>query len=91
MFALIWGPTIAAVSVVLDHAEDQGIIQQCLEGLKLAAKMAAYHHVDEVSTADLRQHGRTCMPSLRGELPAWHEWGSCELDSVQAGSSLLPS
>lgn len=50
MFALIWGPTIAAVSVVLDHAEDQGIVQQCLQGLKLAAKMAAYHHVDEVST-----------------------------------------
>lgn len=48
MFSLMWGPTIAAVSVILDHAEDLGIVRQALDGLLLAAKMAAFHQVDEV-------------------------------------------
>ncbi|KAK9828895.1 hypothetical protein WJX72_002652 [[Myrmecia] bisecta] len=48
MFSLMWGPTVAAVSVVLDHADDKGIVQQALDGLKLAAKIAAHHQVDEV-------------------------------------------
>ncbi len=28
MFSLIWGPTVAAVSIVLDHAEDESTAQQ---------------------------------------------------------------
>ncbi|KAL0041048.1 hypothetical protein WJX77_003321 [Trebouxia sp. C0004] len=48
MFSLMWGPTVAAVSIVLDHAEDMSTVQQALEGLLQAAKLGAYHHVDEV-------------------------------------------
>jgi hypothetical protein len=48
MFSLMWGPTVAAVSVVLDHAEDVIVVRQALETLQLAAKIAAFHHVDEV-------------------------------------------
>ena len=48
MFRLMWGPTVAAVSVVLDHAEDLGVVRQALDGLLLSAKIAAFHHVDEV-------------------------------------------
>eukprot|EP00884_Botryococcus_braunii_P022699 jgi/Botrbrau1/9112/Bobra.0305s0016.2 len=48
MFSLMWGPTVAAVSVVLDHAEDLGVVRQALDGLLLSAKIASFHHVDEV-------------------------------------------
>lgn len=48
MFSLMWGPTVAAVSVVLDHAEDMATVRQALDGLLQAAKLGAYHHVDEV-------------------------------------------
>eukprot|EP00803_Ostreobium_quekettii_P003636 evm.model.scf_117.13 EVM.evm.TU.scf_117.13 scf_117:109917-120401(+) len=48
MFSLIWGPTVAAVSVVLDQAEDITTVQTALTGLKLAAKIASYYRVDEV-------------------------------------------
>lgn len=48
MFCLIWGPTVAAVSVVLDHADDAAIVRQALDGLTLAARVAAHHNVDEV-------------------------------------------
>ena len=48
MFSLMWGPTVAAVSVVLDHAEDMTTVRQALDGLLQAAKLGAYHHVDEV-------------------------------------------
>lgn len=49
MFSLMWGPTVAAVSVVLDHADDLSIVQQALDGLLQAAKLGTYHHVDEVT------------------------------------------
>jgi len=48
MFCLIWGPTVAAVSVVLDHADDSPTVQMALDGLILAARIAAHHKVDEV-------------------------------------------
>ena len=44
----MWGPTIAAVSVVLDHATEPALIQKALDGLLTAAKIASFHHVDEV-------------------------------------------
>lgn len=50
LFSLMWGPTVAAVSVVLDHAEDLGVVRQALDGLLLSAKIAAFHHVDEVGS-----------------------------------------
>jgi brefeldin A-resistance guanine nucleotide exchange factor 1 len=49
MFTLLWGPTVAAVSVILDHAEDPVIIRQALDGLLLCARIASCHHVDEVA------------------------------------------
>ena len=48
MFGLLWGPTLAAVSVVLDHAEDGATAAQALRGLLLAARIGAAHQVDEV-------------------------------------------
>ncbi len=48
MFALLWGPTVAAVSVVLDHADDGVVIRQALDGLLLCARIASAHHVHEV-------------------------------------------
>lgn len=48
MFCLMWGPTIAAVSVILDHASDPVLIRRALDGLLTAAKIASFHHVDEV-------------------------------------------
>lgn len=48
MFGLVWGPTLAAVSVVLDNASDGGAVRRALDCLLLAARMAAFHQVDEV-------------------------------------------
>lgn len=45
MFGLVWGPTLAAVSVVLDNATDGGAVRRALDCLLLAARMAAYHQV----------------------------------------------
>ena len=47
MFCLMWGPTVAAVSVVLDHASDPLLIRKALDGFLSAAKIASFHHVDE--------------------------------------------
>ena len=47
MFCLMWGPTVAAVSVVLDHASDPILIRKALDGFLSAAKIASFHHVDE--------------------------------------------
>lgn len=48
MFSLMWGPTVAAASVVLDHAEDPAAVRHTLDGLLQAAKVAAFHRVDGV-------------------------------------------
>ncbi len=48
MFRRLWGPTVAAVSVVLDQSEEPAIVSQALDGLLLTARIAAHHHVDEV-------------------------------------------
>lgn len=48
MFELAWGPTLAAVSVLLDNASDPGAVARALNCLLLAAKLAAFHQVEEV-------------------------------------------
>ena len=48
MFMLLWGPTIAAVSVILDHAEDTAIVRQALDSILLCARIASCHRLDEV-------------------------------------------
>jgi hypothetical protein len=59
MFGLIWGPTLAAVSVVLDNASEAGAVQRALDCLLLAARMAAYHQVGGwVGTT-----GKCCWPA----------------------------
>ncbi|EIE18029.1 Sec7-domain-containing protein, partial [Coccomyxa subellipsoidea C-169] len=48
MFALLWGPTVAAVSVILDHSDDISVTRQALDGLLLCARIASAHCIDEV-------------------------------------------
>ncbi|KAK9841755.1 hypothetical protein WJX81_000904 [Elliptochloris bilobata] len=48
MFRRLWGPTVAAVSVVLDQSEEPSTVREALDGLLLTARIAAHHHVDEV-------------------------------------------
>ncbi|KAL6984709.1 hypothetical protein U1Q18_018091 [Sarracenia purpurea var. burkii] len=48
MFAIMVGPTIAAISVVLDHAEHEDVYQTCIDGFLAVAKISACHHLDDV-------------------------------------------
>lgn len=48
MFTLVWGPSVAAISVILDQVEDSTTVSTTLTGLKLAAKIAFFYGVDEV-------------------------------------------
>ncbi|KAK9918480.1 hypothetical protein WJX75_004379 [Coccomyxa subellipsoidea] len=48
MFALLWGPTVAAVSVILDHSDDSAVTRQALDGLLLCARIASSQCIDEV-------------------------------------------
>ncbi|GAB4855750.1 hypothetical protein Ancab_024394 [Ancistrocladus abbreviatus] len=48
MFAIVAGPTIAAMSVVFDHAEDEGVYQTCINGFLAVAKVAAAYHLQDV-------------------------------------------
>eukprot|EP00271_Cylindrocystis_brebissonii_P001385 TRINITY_DN11653_c0_g1_i1.p1 TRINITY_DN11653_c0_g1~~TRINITY_DN11653_c0_g1_i1.p1 ORF type:complete len:1561 (-),score=232.21 TRINITY_DN11653_c0_g1_i1:253-4377(-) len=40
LFGLISGPVIASLSVVFDHAEEHGILQQCADGFFAVARIA---------------------------------------------------
>ncbi|KAI7735181.1 hypothetical protein M8C21_028043 [Ambrosia artemisiifolia] len=48
MFALMSGPTIAAISVVFDHAEREDVFQTCIDGFLAVAKISACHHLEDV-------------------------------------------
>ncbi|KAM1470851.1 hypothetical protein ACFX1Q_041336 [Malus domestica] len=48
MFAIMSGPTIAAISVVFDHAEHEEIYQKCIDGFLYVAKIAACYHFEDV-------------------------------------------
>lgn len=48
MFAILSGPAIAAISVVLDHAEDEDVSQSCIDGFLAIAKLAASYNLGEV-------------------------------------------
>ncbi|GAQ85003.1 GDP-GTP exchange factor [Klebsormidium nitens] len=48
MFSVIWGPAIAAISAVFDHAEKADTLQQCVAGFLAAAKISAAHHMSDV-------------------------------------------
>lgn len=47
-FAIISGPTIAAISVVLDHVEREDVLKTCIEGFLSIAKISAYYHLEQV-------------------------------------------
>ncbi|KAK1434661.1 hypothetical protein QVD17_00410 [Tagetes erecta] len=48
MFAVMSGPTIAAISVVFDHAELEDVSQMCIDGFSAVAKISACHHLEDV-------------------------------------------
>ncbi|KAL9247839.1 hypothetical protein vseg_021224 [Gypsophila vaccaria] len=48
MYNIIAGPTVAAISVVFDHADDEDVYQLCIDGYLAAAKIAAYFHLESV-------------------------------------------
>ncbi|CAL5399419.1 unnamed protein product [Camellia sinensis] len=48
MFAIMSGPTIAAISVVFDHAEHEDVYQTCIDGFIAVAKISACHHLEDV-------------------------------------------
>ncbi|GAB2297173.1 hypothetical protein Dimus_031286 [Dionaea muscipula] len=48
MFAIMSGPTIAAISVVFDHAEHEHVCQTCIDGFLAVAKISACHHLEDV-------------------------------------------
>ncbi|OVA18491.1 SEC7-like [Macleaya cordata] len=48
MFAIMSGPTIAAISVVFDHAEHEDVFQTCVDGFLAVAKISACHHLEDV-------------------------------------------
>lgn len=48
MFAIMSGPTIAAISVVFDHAEHDEVYQTCIDGFLAVAKISACHHLEDV-------------------------------------------
>ncbi|KAJ8760922.1 hypothetical protein K2173_021960 [Erythroxylum novogranatense] len=48
MFAIMSGPTIAAISVVFDHAGHEDVYQTCIDGFLAVAKISACHHLEDV-------------------------------------------
>ncbi|XP_039130653.1 ARF guanine-nucleotide exchange factor GNOM [Dioscorea cayenensis subsp. rotundata] len=48
MFAIMSGPTIAAISVVFDYAEQEEVFLTCVDGFLAVAKISAYHHLEDV-------------------------------------------
>ncbi|XP_010910154.1 ARF guanine-nucleotide exchange factor GNOM [Elaeis guineensis] len=48
MFAIMSGPTIAAISVVFDYAEHEEVFLTCVDGFLAVAKICAFHHLEDV-------------------------------------------
>ncbi|KAK6911891.1 Sec7 domain [Dillenia turbinata] len=48
MFSIISGPTIAAISVVLDHAEHEDVFRECFDGFLAVAKISSCYHLVDV-------------------------------------------
>eukprot|EP00899_Mesostigma_viride_P015080 jgi/Mesvir1/23573/Mv18269-RA.2 len=48
MFAIMWGPTIAAISVVFDHADDEEVLREALDGFISVAKISAHLYMEDV-------------------------------------------
>ncbi|OIT26917.1 PREDICTED: ARF guanine-nucleotide exchange factor GNOM-like [Nicotiana attenuata] len=48
MFSMLSGPTIASISVVLDHVEQEDVWQTCIDGFLAIAKISASYSFDNV-------------------------------------------
>ena len=48
LFGTIWGPTIAALSVVFDAAADDAVLRHAVAGFQAVARIAATHRLDAV-------------------------------------------
>ncbi|KAE9615036.1 hypothetical protein Lal_00048107 [Lupinus albus] len=46
MCAMLSGPTIAAISVVFDNAENEEVYQTCMDGFLAVAKISAHYHLE---------------------------------------------
>ena len=69
MFTMIWGPTIAAVSVVFDQAEDESVVQYTVDGFLSIANLASvYHFCDAIDNLviSLCKFVTTLNPKVRG-------------------------
>ncbi|GAB2246292.1 hypothetical protein Droror1_Dr00001785 [Drosera rotundifolia] len=45
MFSKMAGPTIAAISVIYDHAEGESVCRTCIDGFMAVAKVSATYHL----------------------------------------------
>ncbi|KMZ75985.1 SEC7-like guanine nucleotide exchange family protein [Zostera marina] len=48
MFAIMSGPTIAAISVIFDNSEQEEVFHACVDGFLSLAKISACHHLEDV-------------------------------------------
>ncbi|XP_019098558.1 PREDICTED: ARF guanine-nucleotide exchange factor GNL1-like, partial [Camelina sativa] len=48
MFCIVSGPTIAATTVVFEQAEQEDVLQRCVDGLLAIAKLSAYYHLNSI-------------------------------------------
>ena len=67
MFLLIWGPTLAAVSIILESTDDPNVAQKAMKGLLLAAELASTHGLHDVPDrliATLTNYTTALDPSL---------------------------
>nr|XP_043634837.1 ARF guanine-nucleotide exchange factor GNOM-like [Erigeron canadensis] len=48
MFAILSGPTVAALSVVLDVVEQEDVLQTCINGFLIVGRIAGCYHLDDV-------------------------------------------
>lgn len=69
MFALIWGPTLAAVSVILDGSSDPGIARRAMNGLLVAARLATHHGLPDVGDQLLSTLAKYTAAALSADVP----------------------
>lgn len=48
LFAIVWGPTVAALSFVFDKSSDENIIQTAISGYRKCAVISAYYGLSDV-------------------------------------------
>ena len=48
LFTVVWRPAVAAASVVFDHAVDESVLREALDGFLGVARVAGHHRLTEV-------------------------------------------